>query len=218
MMKKSIIAITLVVIAASLAYCSTSRLNNQSSTANSPSDLNAPYSSTTIDLSKINWLQRYPQLKSIPANSQTAMIDKLRTSESISALIGSIDNPYGVRNDILDAIMKIVPESNTKMLQAAIKEAYYDNLSIYSKSDEDKLFYVTKSSLAMHCLMSADFTNDHNLVKSHKINKSIDNKMRDTNARAERLHQIETTVFAWQMIGTGLDDQTEDELCQSGEY
>lgn len=48
-------------------------------------------------LSSIEWLKRYPQLKNVPTNSQTTVIDKLRVSESISELIGPIDNPYGVR-------------------------------------------------------------------------------------------------------------------------
>ena len=215
-MKKSIIAITLVVIAASLAYCSTSRLNNQSSTANSPSDLNAPYSSTTIDLSKINWLQRYPQLKSIPANSQTAMIDKLRTSESISALIGSIDNPYGVRNDILDAIMKIVPESNTKMLQAAIKMEFYSNMSSFAPTSEEKLSYQRKSALAAHCAARTDRLN--NLKNYNQIMDTTDKLDRNTAARANYINNLDQTVFAWQLIGTGLAADEENQHCDTGEY
>ena len=215
-MKKSIIAIALVLVAASIAYCSSDAFKNVASESSSSSSLNSVYASKSIDLSKINWLQRYPQLKNIPANSQTATIDKLRISESISALIGPIDNPYGVRNDILDAILAIVPKDNPQMLHAAIQEAYYDNLSIYSKSDKDKLFYVRKSSLAMHCLYKYDVSDN-----SKFADKAIDNmgdQMRNTDARDERVHHLETTVFAWQTLGTGLDDQTENELCQSGEY
>lgn len=178
--------------------------------------MNSAYAPKSIDLSKINWLQRYPQLKNIPANSQTATIDKLRTSESISALIGPIDNPYGVRNDILDAILTIVPKDNLQMLHGAIQEAYYDNLSIYSKSDKDKLFYVRKSSLAMGCLFQYDVS-DNNIFAG-KVVDEMGDKMRNTDAREERVHHLETTVFAWQMLGSGLDDQTERELCQSGEY
>ena len=215
-MKKSIIAIALILVAASIAYCSSDAFKNAALESSSSSSLNSAYAPKSIDLSKINWLQRYPQLKNIPANSQTATIDKLRTSESISALIGPIDNPYGVRNDILDAILTIVPKDNLQMLHGAIQEAYYDNLSIYSKSDKDKLFYVRKSSLAMHCLYKYDVSDNSKLA-----NKAIDNmgdKMRNTDARDERIHHLETTVFAWQMVGTGLGSTTEEELCQSGEY
>ena len=215
-MKKSIIAIALVLVAASIVYCSSDVFKNSASESSSSSSLNSSYSPKSIDLSKINWLQRYPQLKNIPANSQTATIDKLRTSESISALIGPIDNPYGVRNDILDAILAIVPKDNPQMLHAAIQEAYYDNLSIYSKSDKDKLFYVRKSSLAMGCLFQYDVSDNNKLA--NKIAYGIGDQMRNTDARDERIHHLETTVFAWQMIGTGLDDQTERDLCQSGEY
>ena len=53
---------------------------------------------------------------------------------------------------------------------------------------------------------------------SLKVSSTIDNKMRDTYARADQLHNVETTVFAWQTLGTDLDDQTERDLCKSGEY
>ncbi|MBP7847375.1 MAG: hypothetical protein KAZ94_04525 [Burkholderiales bacterium] len=215
-MKKSIIAIALILVAVSIAYCSSDAFKNAALESSSSSSLNSAYAPKSIDLSKINWLQRYPQLKNIPANSQTATIDKLRTSESISALIGPIDNPYGVRNDILDAILTIVPKDNLQMLHGAIQEAYYDNLSIYSKSDKDKLFYVRKSSLAMGCLFQYDVS-DNNIFAG-KVVDEMGDKMRNTDAREERVHHLETTVFAWQMLGSGLDDQTERELCQSGEY
>ena len=68
-MKKSIIAIALILVAVSIAYCSSDALKNAASESSSSSSLNSAYSPKSIDLSKINWLQRYPQLKNIPANS-----------------------------------------------------------------------------------------------------------------------------------------------------
>lgn len=215
-MKKPTLVTICILVVIGAACFSNSKLKDAVFGTNNSVSSNNVYSPKNIDLSKINWLQRYPQLKNIPANSQTAMIDKLRTSESISALIGSIDNPYGVRNDILDAILTIVPKDNPQMLRAAIKEAYYDNLSIYSKSDKDKLFYVRKSSLAMHCLYKYDASDNSKFAD--KTVDSLGNKMRDTNARVELMHHLETTVFAWQMVGTGLGSTTEEDLCQSGDY
>ena len=215
MKKPTLVTICILVVIGAVCF-SNSKLKDAVFGINNSVSSNNVYSPKNIDLSKINWLQRYPQLKSIPANSQTAMIDKLRTSESISALIGPIDNPYGVRNDILDAILTIVPKDNPQMLRAAIKEAYYDNLSIYSKSDKDKLFYVRKSSLSMNCLFKYDVSVNNKFA--NKVAHSIGDDMRNTDVRDELIHHLETTVFAWQMVGTGLGSTTEEDLCQSGDY
>lgn len=167
-------------------------------------------------LSSIEWLKRYPQLKNVPANSQTAVIDKLRVSESISELIGPIDNPYGVRNDILAAILEIVPESNPQMLRAAIKTAYYDNLLFYSLTDAQKLQYIKYSSLADYCVSYYDKTD--NLDMYDNFAQMEEYLMRNTKTRLNYTKQIETTTFAWKPLGTGLGGNTEDERCQNEEY
>lgn len=167
-------------------------------------------------LSSIEWLKRYPQLKNVPTNSQTAVIDKLRVSESISELIGPIDNPYGVRNDILAAILEVVPESNPRMLRAAIKTAYYDNLLFYSLTDEQKLQYVKYSSLADYCVSYYDKTD--NLDIYDNFAQMEERSMRNTAARLNYTRQIETTTFAWKPLGTGLGGNTEEERCQNEEY
>ena len=64
-MKKSIIAIALILVAASIAYCSSDAFKNAALESSSSSSLNSAYAPKSIDLSKINWLQRYPQLKNI---------------------------------------------------------------------------------------------------------------------------------------------------------
>ena len=214
-MKKPTLVTVCILVVVGAACFSNSKLKEAMFGTNNAVSSNNVYSPKNIDLSKINWLQRYPQLRNIPANSQTAMIDKLRTSESISALIGPIDNPYGVRNDILDAILTIVPKDNPQMLQAAIKEAYYENLATYSKTDKDKLEYVRKSSVTVLCMMLVD--NDTS-KDSLSVSRTIASMMRDTNFRAVFIHNLETTVFAWQTLGSGLGSNEEEDLCKSGEY
>ena len=214
-MKKPTLVTICILVVIGAACFSNSKLKGAVFGTNNSVSSNNVYSPKNIDLSKINWLQRYPQLRNIPANSQTAMIDKLRTSESISALIGPIDNPYGVRNDILDAILTIVPKDNPQMLQAAIKEAYYENLATYSKTDKDKLEYVRKSSVTVLCMMLVD--NDTS-KDSLSVSRTIASMMRDTNFRAVFIHNLETTVFAWQTLGSGLGSNEEEDLCKSGEY
>ncbi|AUR51004.1 hypothetical protein [Aquella oligotrophica] len=167
-------------------------------------------------LSSIEWLKRYPQLKNVPTNSQTAVIDKLRVSESISELIGPIDNPYGVRNDILAAILEIVPESNPKMLKAAIKTAYYENLLFYSTTDSQRLNHLKQWSLASTCMSYYDNSGD--IQDSLKIGSTISDLMRNQFIRKKYISNLEQTTFAWKPLGTGLGGSVEDERCQNEEY
>lgn len=171
-------------------------------------------------LSSIEWLKRYPQLKNVSANSQTAVIDKLRVSESISELIGPIDNPYGVRNDILAAILEIVPESNPKMLKAAIKAAYYANLMFFSNDDFEKINFEKSWALASWCITYNDpiASVDYSLSYSQRLSDMFERRMYNTSSRNRYLTRIETTTFAWKPLGTGLGGSTEDERCQNEEY
>lgn len=212
MKKKILIAALLAAVACGVAYCSTTESSN--STSKSGINLGGRTNNTieSDPLSTIQWIQKYPQLAKIESNNQTAVIDKLRTSESISALIGPIDNPYGVRNDILDAIIQAVPESNPKLLQASIQTAYFDNLAFYSQLDSQKLFYVRKGALTLHCMY---LFSDKSPIN---ISRIIGNKMRNSSIREQYVANIEQTVFAWQTLGSGYGANTEDDMCNNGEY
>ena len=166
------------------------------------------------NLAHINWIKEYPQLAKVESNNQTAVIDKLRVSESISELIGPINNPYGVRDDILDEIVKMVPESNPQMLEAAVKDAYYYNLANYAISDDDKRKYMSMDAIATHC----EFYFDHNASGLYAISLSemINKKTTDTHERAEYIHHIDSTVFAWRLLGeTGSET---DKQCAKVDY
>lgn len=214
MKKKILIATLLAAVACGVAYCSTTESSNSTSKSGINLGGKTNNSIESDPLSTIQWIQKYPQLAKIESNSQTAVIDKLRTSESISALIGPIDNPYGVRNDILDAIIQAVPESNPKLLQASIQTAFFYNLASYSVSDTDKLKYVRKGNLAMHCIFMA--VNNRN--NANDIVDIISHKLRDNKNRSSYQNNLDLTVFAWQTLGSGYGANTEDDMCNTGEY
>jgi hypothetical protein len=132
-------------------------------------------------------------------------------SESISALIGPINNPYGVRDDILDEIVTMVPESNSKLLDAVIKSAYYDNLSSFSVTNKDKLNYEHKVSTAIYCIVLFD---NNNLAST--ITKNYDRLMRNNINRKKYQENLEQTVFAWQLLGA--TDSGTKEQCLKGNY
>jgi hypothetical protein len=206
--RKTIVFALLLATACGVAYCSTQSVNS----AESGVKLTGVKVDNTdkIDFSQFKWLKQYPQLANIESNNQTAVIDKLRTSESISQLIGPINNPYGVRDDILYGIISVVPESQPQLLKIAIKEAYYRNLGYYSLKSEDKLKYIRLSNLSFHCsYMLGD------LDMADKLLDNLRDKYRNTDARLNYISNVEQTTFAWQTLGYG---EGEDQRCKRGDY
>ena len=215
-MKKLLFVIGAIVVISSASYYGYHRYRqaqvNQSQ-ANTTTDKYTEYDKNMADM---KWLQRYPQLKTVASGSMTATIDKLRTSESISELIGPIDNAYGVRNDILDKILSIVPESNPQMLRAAIKYAYYDNLLFYSATDDDKLLQISHWALASSC--AALFDSSKNINTFSKTNSIISSGMRDTRRRYDYISNVEQTTFVWHVMSSGLSSSEEIQYCNEGSY
>ena len=212
--KKTLIVGVFFGIASSVPYCSTT---NTSSDDPNVAKLRAIKSDNGVDFSQVNWLRQFPQLESVPVGEQTAEINKLRVSESISELIGPINNPYGVRDDVLYAIMEVVPESNHKQLQAAIKSAYYATLSGYAIADEDKLKYIRRESLSVGCMYGFDVDKE-NYDTSDNVMKILSTYDRNTSARKKYIRNLEETVFAWQLLGDGYGLATEQKKCRNGDY
>lgn len=184
-----------------------------------PDQLTAPSSTDDFPPSALNhigWLKRFPQLQAVPAESQTANIKNLKISESVSQLIGPIDNPYGVRNDVLAQILAIVPESNPRMLKAAIKAAYYDNLLAYSPTESEQLYYLKKWSLAHSC--AAYFDSSENLTTYQTQSQAVEKLMRNTPARKKYNEDFDKNVLGWKTLGTGLSQAEEEKKCLEGDY
>ena len=100
------------------------------------------------------------------------------------------------------------------MLKAAIMSAYYANLAYYAANgdDESNLSYERKYALISHCLALLNYA-----VYSKAVD-AIDRGMHDKKNRSTFMDNIEQTKFAWQLIGSGLAQSEEDELCQKGDY
>lgn len=191
--------------------------HNNSSSNESSTPITCHYSQTQ-QKSFTRWQKKYPQLKSIPASCQTAMIDKLRTSESISQLIGVITNSYGIRDDIFESILLISPLDNYLFLKAAIKTAYYDNLSSYALTNTEKIATARKGSLSERCMVMFDGSGPDDTAAEelwYRVSKMSSDALRDTVARDNYQRNLDQTVFAWQLLGY---DGNEKLHCKRGDY
>jgi hypothetical protein len=165
---------------------------------------------------RLDWQQRFPQLKALPSYSVFQSNFSESLPESMAALIGPINNPYGIRDDILEMILATIPTSQTQMLTAAIKIAYYENQLVYARDNSTRRDYLAKWALAETCL--GYFENSDELTINHNFNRQLAELMRNSPSRREYLNQLEQTKLAWQVISSGHGSSSEEQFCKEGKY
>ncbi len=101
------------------------------------------------------WQAKAPQLFSNTGYKKLIELDTvetLPTNKSRQQLIGTITNPFGIRDDILEYILLNIPESNTRATIAAIKMAYYYQSEIGLYNDKKINELSNKAGAAISCL------------------------------------------------------------------
>lgn len=126
--------------------------------------------------------------------------------ESWIELRGTITNPFGIRDDLLEYILANVPESNVRDTRALIKMVQYDQEIYYTNpSESDALLIASRADLANTCF-SGDI---HKLLE-------IDKLYRNTDARNKHMWAIDRKYFSWKVLGTGLSLADEKIACERG--
>jgi hypothetical protein len=140
--------------------------------------------------------------------------------ESLEELRGSITNPCGIRDDILEYIVKNIPSNNESAVRAAIKLAQYRQQIYFGNlSESDALILDSKENLAVECL-----TQYLHKVSGKDILKDLDDTsqvmkiMFNTNARDKHRWDVDNKYFSWKVLGTGLTVADEKIACQKGEF
>jgi hypothetical protein len=105
-------------------------------------------------------------------------------SESQAELIGTITNPFGIRDDILDYILANIPESNIRSRIAAIKMVYYDQEQIGITNDKILNQIENKAAAGLYCIKLP-------LLDEHQFIKGYDKLLRNTPARLNEQNRIE---------------------------
>lgn len=170
------------------------------------------------DLSQKNsqWQQKYPKLlnnagyaKLISGNSMY----KQKRDESEISLEGRITNAFGVRDDILDYILKTVPSNNESAIRAAIKLAQEDQLIYYGDiSESEALRLDSNENLIETCLATYLPNNNQGLQLMSKMDKL----MRNTKLRDKHMWDIDRKYFGWRVLSSGLNSADEDKACAEG--
>lgn len=198
---KFLIVIGLLVIVISVAYL---KLNNAYNIQKDISD-------NKIHLT--NWKDKAPQLFTNSGYSKlmTSMPTNNRLAESVAKLEGKITNPFGVRDDILEFILKNVPNDDPRIMKASIEKAqlnqsiYYDDISA-----KDALKLANKDSLLTTCLRI--------YTTNYSIENGIDKLMRNTKARNAHMWEVDRKYFSWKIVGSGLSVADENKACEKGDF
>lgn len=173
--------------------------------------------SKAIPKTEQQWEAKYPQVfsnvgyaKLIESAPEINQYSKL--PESLQELSGTITNKFGIRDDILDFIIKKSAEStDERIFRAAIlyaqsrQKIYYGNVT-----QEEALKLVRHASLLGGCLRG--YTNDFT------VTDGINKRMRDDRWRDNHMREISHKYFSWQLLGSGLSTAEKKAICNKGAF
>jgi hypothetical protein len=163
----------------------------------------------------LQWKSKSPQLFNNVGYSEliesNIKLNKYNVLESQVELMGVITNPLGIRDDILKYILKNATNNNQLVLKAVVKYAQNEQLIYYGNISESKAIYLANKQVLLEtCLLM--YNGNYNLVDN------INELMRNTKKRDERMWEIDTKYFAWKVIGSGLSINDEKIACKNGEF
>ena len=169
-----------------------------------------------VNIDNQKWEKRYQQVFNNSGYNKLiesdGILNKLKNNpESLQKLQGKITNEFGIRDDILEYILKINSLDN-KSKYDAIKLAQANTLLYFQiNNSNDANFFANKAALGMTCLS----INNKDWLKTIR---HIDAMMRDTKERNERMWWVDNHYLAYKVIGTGLSTADENDVCRNGGY
>lgn len=114
----------------------------------------------------------------------------VQSTPSVQELVGKVTNPFGIRDDVLDYIIKSIPADNKGAIISAIKRAQIDQQEMFVK-DPDKLNKLEdKGSASIMCLNT--YIDDD--IKTDDFIHGYDALMRNTPERKALQEEIENKL------------------------
>lgn len=173
----------------------------------------------TMHIPQIKWSTQATQLFQ---NEGYTKLHKIKASQikaqalppHLEKLQGNINNPFGIRDDILDFIVKNVPSNNEKLMRASIEFAQIEQDIYYGNPSKQDAINLAGSELLLATCIS-QYTNNYG---SNDLTSRIGGMMRDTKERDQHMWDIDRKYFSWQVIGTGLSVADENIVCQKGDF
>lgn len=184
--------------------------------------------STLVNNSHLNvdhqdkWKSKAPALFNNAGYSklmESANIIINNVSESQVALIGKITNSFGIRDDILEYIIKNIPNNNESAIRAAIKLTQYRQQIYYGNPTElEALALSAKEELAIECLSEYLQKPNEDIFYGTDQAFKVVKMLRNNKARDAYMWDINRKYFSWKVLGTGLTMAGEKIACAKGEF
>lgn len=168
------------------------------------------------DISEINKPTSIPAYKdkSERNDPQQNLATAIPRAKAQQDLAGVITNSYGVRDDILDYILKTIPESNALARTAAIKFAGYEQMIYYGNITSQEAIALANKEVLIRSCLSYYLPNHSSTNFTRKMNKLL----RNTKARDAHIWAVDTQVFSSSYISSGLSVAAETAACAKGEF
>lgn len=171
----------------------------------------------TLPHNHSEWQQQYPHVFNNAGYSKlmsSNIVSMSKLSESQGLLQGSITNPLGIRDDILDYIIKTVPNNNESALRAAIKLAQNDQLIYYGGLTPEQALKLADNDVLLQICLGV-YLPDNNSIR---LTSNMDSLLRNTKARNKHMWDIDHKYFSWKVIGSGLNNDEENKACAEGDF
>lgn len=174
--KKMKILTLVSVVAVGIVSLACASMNNQKTETN------------IVDTQK--WQAKAPQLFSNIGYKkliESRIVESSTTNRSQQALVGTITNPFGIRDDVLEYILLNIPESNTRATIAAIKMAYYDQAEIGVTDDKQINVFANKAMASVYC-------SNISSQEGYKFDQGYNKLLRNTKERFAEQERIESLL------------------------
>lgn len=178
-------------------------------------------SSTNVTLSDTSttnkWGQVFKKAGYVPsptAKNESA-IGLIRVlPESMQEIAGTVTNPLGIRDDILEYTLKTFKD-NPKALSAAITYAQYCTIIYFTATDKATIRnYASNIPIIGWCI-----THYSNFQNSLDYSRGLNVLMRNNKNRKTRMNYVETNYLSPGIYGFGnLSDKELAQKCEQGNY
>jgi hypothetical protein len=175
----------------------------------------ADVSITTENTQK--WEKKYPEAFKQIGNdgaleSKVAFLNKV--IESQNPLIGNITNELGIRDDILEYIIKTVPQNKPLALKAALQIAQNNQIIYYGDITQQEAISLENNNYLVGWCLLQYLGDKPNL----DLSRGMENLLRNTKERDDHLWGIDRKFFSWKVLGSGLSTDEENARCEKGEF
>lgn len=197
------LAILLVSIAAIASSCATPQNSSTNTSLNTAAQND-------------KWVQIFKNAgyTSKPSLNNESAIELIRNlPESMQAIAGTVTNPLGIRDDILEYTLATFKD-NPKALSAAIAYAQYDYWISLAYNKQSARKYYQAMGYAIWCVdYFADFQT------GLKYSRNLAKLLRDIPAREKHEHFVEANYLSPGIYGFGnLSDKELAQKCEQGNY